>query len=227
MSQLQAFKKDGLSPLKKTLPMAAQKRIPAGQSTQMIVGASPSNDRSILLQSNYMYQSFRLKRVYYSGFSPIQDSHPFLPSQPPALVREHRLYQADWLMRFYQFSVDEITPSSHSSLDLQIDPKLMWAMRNRSFFPVNINFATQFQLLRVPGLGVRNVQRIIKARRFRALTLHDLKKMKVQLGKAKFFIQTADKNPYLRFLDRESFSIVPETQLSLFSERYSSLTGEV
>ena len=154
---------------------------PAGQSTQMIVGADASDDRSILLTSATLYGSYRLKRVYYSAFSPIPDAPRALPSAPPPLVREHRLYQADWLMRFYGFAHDEIVGAQDGMLALDIDPKLAWALAHRECFPVDLNRAPKEMLLRVPGLGVTSVKRLLQARRTRAIRADDLARLNVPL----------------------------------------------
>ena len=201
--------------------------VPAGQSTQMMVGATKTTDRVILLKANNLYKGYNLKRVYYTAFSPIPDSHSLLPSISPPLIREHRLYQADWLLRFYNFNVDEIVPKGVELLDLDQDPKLSWALRNRHVFPIDINKASIESIIRVPGIGMRNAQKIISARRFKALRFDDLKKMKISLNKAKFFIVTKDFNPHILSLDKEFLEFKKEEQLSLFSEDFSSLTGEV
>jgi putative DNA modification/repair radical SAM protein len=154
---------------------------PAGQSTQMIVGADASDDRSILTTSANLYGSYGLKRVYYSAFSPIPDSSRALPLRAPPLVREHRLYQADWLMRFYGFSHDEIVAADDGMLSLDIDPKLAWALAHRECFPVDLNRAPKEMMLRVPGLGVTSVKRLLQARRVRLLRLDDLSRLKVPL----------------------------------------------
>jgi putative DNA modification/repair radical SAM protein len=154
---------------------------PAGQSTQMIVGADASDDRSILTTSATLYGSYRLKRVYYSAFSPIPDAPHALPSQAPPLVREHRLYQADWLMRFYGFAHDEIVGADDGMLALDIDPKLAWALAHRERFPVDLNRAPREMLLRVPGLGVTSVKRLLQARRTRAIRADDLARLNVPL----------------------------------------------
>lgn len=146
---------------------------PAGQSTQMIVGADPATDGQILSASSRLYADYQLRRVYYSAFSPIPDASRQLPLTRPPLQREHRLYQADWLMRFYGFAAAEIAPPS-SMLDLEIDPKLAWALAHRGLFPVNVNRAPREMLLRVPGFGTRSVQRILEARRHRTLRYEDL-----------------------------------------------------
>ncbi|TIP33039.1 MAG: radical SAM protein, partial [Mesorhizobium sp.] len=143
---------------------------PGGQSTQMIVGADKTSDDGILRASARLYGSYHLRRVYYSAFSPIPDSSAALPLQKPPLMREHRLYQADWLMRFYGFSQPEILAGSNDGmLDLAIDPKLAWALRNRGRFPVDVNRADREALLRVPGLGTKVVDRILQTRRHRRL----------------------------------------------------------
>jgi putative DNA modification/repair radical SAM protein len=168
---------------------------PAGQSTQMIVGATPASDRTILHQASSMYQQHRLRRVYYSAFSPIPSASSRLPLVAPPLVREHRLYQADWLMRFYGFDVEEITSEAQPDLPLDIDPKLAWALRHPATFPVDLNHAPRELLLRVPGLGVRNVDRILRIRRLHSLMLADLTRLRVPLAKAQPFIVTADHVP--------------------------------
>ncbi|MEE7560980.1 putative DNA modification/repair radical SAM protein, partial [Xanthomonas sp. Kuri4-2] len=147
---------------------------PAGQSTQMIVGADDADDRSILHTSHNLYGNYRLRRVYYSAFSPIPDASSKLPLQAPPLQREHRLYQADWLLRFYDFSVDEIAPAQASGmLDLDVDPKLAWALRHPERFPVDLNVAPREMLLRVPGLGTRNADRLLVSRRHARLRVGD------------------------------------------------------
>lgn len=227
MNSLKTFKDEGLEDLKSKSVKMAKKRVPAGQSTQMIVGATKSSDLNILNQTNHMYKNYKLKRVYYTAYSPIQDQHEFLPAQSPPLVREHRLYQADWLLRFYKYNVDEIVNEKNPNLDLDIDPKLSWALNNKNFFPVDVNKASKHELLRVPGLGVRNVLKILTARRQQKIKMSDLKKLKVQLSKAKFFILTSDFNPFVHMLDSEKLTFKKEEQLSLFSENFSGLTGEV
>lgn len=178
---------------------------PAGQSTQMIVGADDADDRSILHTSSGLYGDFRMRRVYYSGFSPIPDASSTLPVKPPPLLREHRLYQADWLLRFYEFSVEEIAPDTKAGgsgmLDLDIDPKLAWALRHPEKFPVNLNTAPRELLLRVPGLGTRNVDRILIARRHGRLRLEDMARLRAPLQKMLPFIQLPDHHPRKRLDD--------------------------
>ncbi len=169
---------------------------PAGQSTQMIVGADASTDRDILDASGNLYANYRLRRVYYSAFSPIPDASAALPLRPPPLVREHRLYQADWLTRFYGFDVAEITPTAADGmLDLDIDPKLAWALRHREHFPVDLNAAPRENLLRVPGLGVGTVKKLLSMRRHRRLRYHDLVKLRVSMRKVTPFVAVLDHRP--------------------------------
>ncbi|MCM8730882.1 putative DNA modification/repair radical SAM protein [Hephaestia sp. GCM10023244] len=169
---------------------------PAGQSTQMIVGADGADDVTILNTATRLYNGYRLKRVYYSAFSPIPDASSALPLIMPPLLREHRLYQADWLMRFYGFSAEEIATGTHQGhLDLDLDPKLAWALRHRAQFPLDVNRASREQLLRVPGFGVRIVDRIIGARRHARLRFDDLIRMGASMKKAKAFIHLADWSP--------------------------------
>jgi len=159
----------------------AAKFAPAGQSTQMIVGATPSTDASILFTADSLYRDYKLVRVYYSAYSPIPHSDPRLPAKSPPLVREHRLYQADWLMRFYGFMPDEIPTGETGMLALDIDPKLAWALAHREQFPVDVNRAGKEMLLRVPGLGIKAVKRIISSRRVRKLHVDDLARLRVPL----------------------------------------------
>jgi predicted DNA-binding helix-hairpin-helix protein len=169
---------------------------PAGQSTQMIIGADQSTDATILGQSTRLYGDYKLKRVYYSAFSPIPDATVTLPLIKPPLIREHRLYQADWLLRFYGFGVDEITAArTDGNLDLDIDPKLAWALQNRQHFPVDVNRASKDMLLRVPGFGTRSVGRILATRRHRTLRYEDLLRLGASLKKAKAFITALGWSP--------------------------------
>ncbi|WAC19133.1 putative DNA modification/repair radical SAM protein [Luteolibacter sp. SL250] len=191
-----------------------------GQSTQVIVGADASTDSDFLSRSDELYRSYRLKRVYYSAFSPIPDSSGILPLKSPPLVREHRLYQADWLMRHYGFGTGEIVDAARPNLDLDIDPKLSWALRNRHEFPLDVHTASRESLLRVPGLGVRNVDRILSIRRFARIRLADLARLRVSLEKVRPFVVLADHRPSLLELDSDSlrsrFAPKP-VQLDLFS----------
>ena len=168
---------------------------PAGQSTQMIVGADASSDRTILDLSTNLYGSYGLRRVYYSAFSPIPDSSAALPPARAPLLREHRLYQADWLMRFYGFSTPELATDGAGTLDLSMDPKLAWALQNRDRFPVDVNTGNRDALLRVPGLGVKTVDRLIRARRHRRLQLDDLARLRVPLAKVAPFVVAEGHTP--------------------------------
>ncbi len=168
---------------------------PAGQSTQMIVDADAASDRINLSTSANLYGAYRLKRVYYSAFSPIPDASSALPLQSPPLVREHRLYQADWLMRFYGFEHDEIVSGDKGLLELDIDPKLAWALAHRERFPVDLNRAPKELLLRVPGLGLKAVGRIIEARRLRRVHADDLARLRVPLEKVLPFVQLDGHKP--------------------------------
>ncbi len=190
-----------------------------GQSTQVIVGADASTDADFLHRSDELYGAYKLKRVYYSAFSPIPEPSRILPLKPPPLVREHRLYQADWLMRHYGFRTGEIVTPELPNLDLDLDPKLAWALRNRQEFPVNLQIAPRETLLRVPGLGVRNTDRILGIRRFTRIRLTDLVRLRVSLKKVQPFVITADHNPSAYLLDSERLRarfLPPPIQLELF-----------
>lgn len=203
---------------------------PAGQSTQMIIGATPARDADVLQRASKLYREQRLRRVYYSAFSPIPDASSKLPLIAPPLVREHRLYQADWLMRFYGFQVGELTTDTEPDLPLGMDPKLAWALRHREAFPVDLNKAPREKLLRVPGLGVRNVDRLLRIRRWHRLRLDDLTRLRVPVKKALPFVVVADHTPHL--LERQGAlpnAVVapPAQQLELFSTHESARTGEL
>jgi putative DNA modification/repair radical SAM protein len=170
---------------------------PAGQSTQMIVGADASSDMDILGSADTLYRSYGLRRVYYSAFSPIAHSSARLPNRAPPLLREHRLYQADWLLRYYGFSVRELSESRPGGdLHLSHDPKTAWAIANRTLFPVDVNTAERENLLRVPGLGVRVVDRILASRRQRRLRWEDLKALGAGLKRARHFLVAANYSPH-------------------------------
>ena len=171
---------------------------PGGQSTQMIVGADAADDGDIILTSAKLYTGYGLRRVYYSAFSPIPDASADLPLIAPPLVREHRLYQADWLMRFYGFEAQEIVPTGPQGqrmLSLEHDPKLAWALAHRERFPVNLNTAPRELLLRVPGLGVHSVNKLLAARHWRTLHRQDLKQLKVPLAKVLPFVECVGWSP--------------------------------
>lgn len=202
-----------------TLSGRRKKFVPGGQSTQMIVGADGANDATIIGSSARLYSSYGLKRVYYSAFSPIPDSSQNLPLIKPPLMREHRLYQADWLYRFYGFSVEEIASIGQDGmLDLELDPKLAWALANRDRFPVDVNTADRETLLRVPGFGTKTVKGLLSARRHRRVRLEDLARLGVSLKKVRSFIVAEGWSPH-RSLDRSDLRAVfapPAEQLSLF-----------
>jgi putative DNA modification/repair radical SAM protein len=189
---------------------------PAGQSTQMIIGADGTDDRDIIAASANLYSAYRLKRVYYSAFSPIPDASAALPLKSPPLVREHRLYQADWLMRFYGFDAGEIVRAADGMLDLDIDPKLAWALANRDKFPVDVNRADRELLLRVPGLGVKTVRRIIAARRVRNVRADDLARLRVPMKKVAPFIVLPDLRTGALDSERLGASMRAPDQLGLF-----------
>ncbi len=174
---------------------------PAGQSTQMIVGADSASDRTILTTSANLYGAYKLKRVYYSAFSPIPDASRSLPLRAPPLVREHRLYQADWLMRFYGFDAGEIVDRAEDMLSLDIDPKLAWALRHRDRFPLDVGRARREDLLRVPGFGTKAVDRIIATRRLTSIRVADLARLHVPVSKALPFIVLSDHRPSPHLLD--------------------------
>lgn len=168
---------------------SAPRFVPAGQSTQMIVGATNENDKAILSLSSALYKRPSMKRVYYSGFIPVNGYDNRLPALKQApLVRENRLYQADWLMRFYQFRADEIVDDSYPNLDLEIDPKLSWALRHPEAFPVDVNKADYSLILRVPGIGVKSAKLIVTSRRYGRLNAYQLKKIGIVMKKAQYFI---------------------------------------
>jgi putative DNA modification/repair radical SAM protein len=170
---------------------------PAGQSTQMIVGADAANDAEIIGKASGLYDRFRLRRVYYSAFSPIPDASAVLPLKRPPLIREHRLYQSDWLMRFYGYAPAEVQQAAGTDgmLPLDIDPKLAWALKFRERFPVDVNRAPREMLLRVPGLGVKAIDKLIASRRHRTLRLDDLARLTVSIAKVRPFVVTLDWRP--------------------------------
>jgi len=200
---------------------SAPRYAPAGQSTQMIVGADAANDGDIITRASSLYDRFRLRRVYYSAFSPIPDASAVLPLKRPPLMREHRLYQSDWLMRFYGFKPAEVVSAADTDgmLPLDIDPKLAWAIKFRETFPVDVNRAPKELLLRVPGLGTKAVDRIVASRRWRKLRLDDVARLTLSITKVRPFITTLDWRPTL-LTDRADLRtlVAPkETQLELFA----------
>ncbi len=203
---------------------------PAGQSTQMIVGATDAPDATILEQASSLYSEHKLRRVYYSAFSPIPDASSKLPAIAPPLVREHRLYQADWLLRFYGFKVHELTTPALPNLDLGIDPKLAWALRNRHIFPVDLNKAPRELLLRIPGVGTKSVNRILQVRRWHKIRLADLPRLHISMRKVLPFVVVADHNPAALTVDAdrllERFRPA-ESQMNLFSDSVSTVSGQI
>jgi len=179
-----------LQPLKLARDLSLERtEKPIGMSTQLIVGATPESDFDILKLSSVLYDKALLKRVYYSAYIPVNDDKnlPALVNKPP-LLREHRLYQADWLLRFYGFGYDELLSQERPHLDEALDPKTIWAMQNLHLFPVEINTASKEELIRIPGIGIRGAHKILSARRFQRLTFEDLSKLKISLKRARYFI---------------------------------------
>jgi putative DNA modification/repair radical SAM protein len=209
---------------------SAPKFARAGQSTQMVVGASDSSDAVILHKAENLYNKFSLRRVYYSAFSPAVFTDPRLKELPrkAPLMREHRLYEADWLIRNYGFKAEEITDgAADKNLALDKDPKLAWALRHRELFPVNINTAPQWLLLRIPGIGAGNVKRILNIRRYTRVKLTDLARLRVTLSRAKWFITTADHNTDVFKLDTvnlENRIKAKSAQMSLFDDAVAQIS---
>ena len=187
--------RDGIAASKQELALYrhAPRFAPAGQSTQMIVGASPESDRHILTLTQALYDRYQLKRVFYSAYMPVSPLVPVPEGYQPPLLREHRLYQADWLLRYYHFRAEEILDESQPDLDPRMDPKCCWALRHLEFFPVEVNRADYEALLRVPGLGVRSAQRILTARRVGPLSFEGLKRLGVVLKRAQYFLTCSGK----------------------------------
>lgn len=200
------------------------KYAPAGQSTQMIVGASGESDKDIMYSATYYYKKYHMKRVYYSGYVPvIQDSRlPSITSKVP-MLRENRLYQTDWLLRFYGFSVNEILDDTHPNLDHEVDPKLSWALRNMHYFPVDVNKADKSMLLRVPGLGTKSVYKILNARKFRQLNWEHLKKIGVALNRARYFLVCNSKDWHKKDMEADGIkSLILKNSQSKFRTQYSN-----
>jgi putative DNA modification/repair radical SAM protein len=211
ITQYKDEKKTGLI---KTIP----KFVPAGQSTQMVIGATPETDMEIMYSADQYYKNFSLRRVYYSGYIPISyDSRmPVIGTQPP-LLRENRLYQADWLMRFYGFDVKELLNPENPRLDTDMDPKLSWALRNLDQFPIDINKADYKMILRVPGIGVQSALKIVQARKFGRLRSDQLQKIGIAYNRAKHFIRCAD-SPYM--LNEPDAPYLKNTILAESSSKY-------
>lgn len=200
------------------------KYAPAGQSTQMIVGASGESDKDIMYSATYYYKKYQMRRVYYSGYVPVMEDErlPAIGSQVP-MLRENRLYQTDWLLRFYGFSVTEILNKDYPNLDMEVDPKLSWALRNMHHFPVDVNTADKALLLRVPGLGVKSVNKILHARRFRKLNWDHLKKIGVALNRAQYFMLCDSRHWEHRDLDSDRLKgMILQNSSGKFRNQYST-----
>ncbi len=229
MGQIQA-KKDEVDDERKRTRLSLEKApkfAPAGQSTQLVVGATATSDREIIARASHLYGSYKLRRVYYTGFSPYPEADARLPLKATPLIREHRLYQADWLMRFYGFASTELTSDTEPELSLTEDPKTSWARRHPEFFPVDVNAAPREALLRVPGIGYKNVDRIVRIRRYQRLSLEHLRKLHVQLKNASAYITAADHLPRTSLLSpppQGETLLTPPAQLDLFAAD-SALTG--
>ncbi len=234
--------KNGITESKQELAVYrhAPKFVPAGQSTQMIIGATGESDKAIINLSQGLYKKMNMKRVFYSAYVPV-GTNPLLPTTAPPLLREHRLYQADWLLRFYGFTAEELLSEKNPYFSNIIDPKCQWALEHLELFPIDINRAPYEMILRVPGIGVRNALKIVKARRYTHLTFDDLKKMRVSMKRAKYFITAEGKSYGNIWLRQELITpmLLSENgvagfgQISLFDDqvtgedRIKCLTGEM
>ncbi|MDO6492567.1 MULTISPECIES: putative DNA modification/repair radical SAM protein [unclassified Cellulophaga] len=208
----------------KKLIKSTPKYAPGGQSTQMIVGASGENDMQIMYTSNYFYKNFNLKRVYYSGYVPISyDTRLPQIGTPVPMLRENRLYQTDWLLRFYGFNIEEILNEHNQHLDLDIDPKLGWALRNMHEFPIDVNKADKHMLARIPGLGMKSVYKILKARRYRQLNWEHLKAIGVSLNRAQYFLICASNKFESRDLTAEKIKgLILQNSKSKYTDMLSN-----
>ena len=200
----------------------APKFAAAGQSTQMVVGATSANDRQILTTATHLYGKYKLRRIYYTGFSPYPEADARLPLKAAPRMREHRLYQSDWLMRYYGYEAAELTTEAQPELSLTEDPKTTWAKSHPEFFPIDVNAAPREALLRVPGIGYRSVERILSIRKYHRFGLADLKKLHVRVNAAMPYMLTVDHLPNLKPLVAQQASL----QLDLFAP-LSALTGSV
>ncbi len=200
----------------------APKFAAAGQSTQMVIGATPANDRQILSTATHLYGKYKLRRIYYTGFSPYPEADARLPLKAAPMMREHRLYQSDWLMRYYGYDAAELTTPEQPALSLTEDPKTTWAKNHPEFFPIDVNAAPREALLRVPGIGYRSVERILSIRKYHRFALDDLKKLHVRIHSAKPYMTTIDHLPSAPPIAAPP----PSAQLDLFAP-LSALTGSV
>jgi putative DNA modification/repair radical SAM protein len=219
MGQIRA-KKDAAEDERKAF-QSAPKFAPAGQSTQMVVGATETTDRQIILRASTLYSGYKLRRIYYTGFSPYPEADARLPLKATPLMREHRLYQADWLMRFYGFNAEEITSESAPQLSLDEDPKTTWAKAHPEFYPVDVNSAPREALLRVPGIGHRNVERILRIRTYHRMSMEDLRKLHVRVKSVAAYVIAADHIPIA-----PAAGEMPTAQMELFAAS-SALSGQV
>lgn len=207
----------------KKIIKSVPKFAPAGQSTQMIVGATKENDLQIIKVADHFYKNYGMKRVYYSGYIPVTVDNrlPAITAEVPVL-RENRLYQSDWLMRFYGFKADEILDSNMPFLDLEVDPKLSWALRNLDQFPVNLQTADYKMILRIPGIGVKTAMKIVSSRRFQVLNIDNLKKLGAAVNRAKYFIDFSYGNPFLKHLtDLNLRKLIISGSQSKFQNQFS------
>ncbi|HMR82131.1 MAG TPA: putative DNA modification/repair radical SAM protein [Niabella sp.] len=217
--QMHSYKSD--SKIIKHVPVF----VPAGQSTQIVIGATPETDFEIMNVAKTFYKNYQLKRVYYSGYVPVNTNNNLLPQvgSAPPLIRENRLYQTDWLLRFYGFELDEILNKEYTSLDLDIDPKLSWALRNPHLFPVDINRADYKMIIRIPGIGRQSAMKIIQARKFGRLHEYQLQKMGIAYNRAKHFMVCAD-SPFV--LGTLSVAAIRNNILQNGNSKYKSKTPE-
>ena len=208
----------------KRIIRSTPKYAPAGQSTQMIVGATGESDRDVMYSAAYYYKKFNMKRVYYSGYIPVaNDSRLPALGSPVPLLRESRLYQTDWLLRFYGYDIRELLNEQHQNLDLDIDPKLSWALRNRDVFPLDINRADRQLIARVPGIGMKSVHKITEARKFRKLNWEHLRKIGVALNRAKYFITCNSGDWEKRDLSTERVEgLILQNSVSKFRKEYGT-----
>ena len=225
MEQIKAHKDESDEDRKRST--AAPRFAAAGQSTQMVVGATPATDRQILSTATHLYGSYKLRRIYYTGFSPYPEADTRLPLKPTPLIREHRLYQSDWLMRFYGFEASELTTAESPSLSLTEDPKTTWAKAHPEFFPVDINQAPREALLRIPGIGYKNVDRILRIRKYHRLATQDLRKLNVRVKSSLAYMTTVDHTPSSQRVNSSTQEASPATaQMDLFAP-VSALTGSL
>lgn len=225
MAQISAYKDEADEERKKSAK--APRFAAAGQSTQMVIGATPANDRQILSTATHLYGQYKLRRIYYTGFSPYPEADTRLPLKPAPMIREHRLYQSDWLMRFYGFEASELTSDESPDLSLTEDPKTTWARTHPEFFPVDVNAAPREVLLRIPGIGYKNVDRILSIRRYHRLAVEDLRKLNIRVKSSLPFMVADDHLPSAPILRPGAVEpALVDGQMDLFAP-VSALTGSV